>query len=44
MTTRRRLLVGAVAAFAALTVPKMSFAADTLRSAPLQVTYYFLPG
>ena len=44
MTTRRRLLVGAIAALAALSLPKVSLAADTPRATPLQVTYYFLPG
>jgi len=44
MTTRRRLLVGAIAAFAALSVPKVSLASGAPRSAPLKVTYYYLPG
>lgn len=44
VTTRRRVLVGAIAALAALSVPNMSLATDAPRSAPLQVTYYFLPG
>ena len=44
MTNRRRLLVGVIAAFAALSVPKVWFAADAPKATPLQVTYYFLPG
>jgi len=45
MTTRRRLLVGAIAAFAAaLSVPKGSLASGSPKAAPLKVTYYFLPG
>lgn len=45
MTTRRRLLAGAISAFlAVLSAPKASRAADARPAGPLHVTYYFLPG